>query len=239
MSTSHTTNALLAKPATSDRYWDIPLNANADFLDGISSIGRLLVTPAEVPSASLNVRVTSGSYVRGDGTAGTFAGVSSYTLPASSTVFLWLTDSGTLSSSSAFPTTAHVRLAHVVTSASSVQAVVDERAGPQTCGTGLGFVLKSGDTFTGTLSVVSSSTGNPALVVNPNVASIGFFGTTPSTQAPPVAPLVDNSSGTASGTMVDVGTTYSQALIDNNFATLTAKVNALISAMKRHGLMSS
>jgi hypothetical protein len=53
MSTSHTTNALLAKPAASDRYWDIPLNANADFLDGISSIGRLLVTPAEVPSASL------------------------------------------------------------------------------------------------------------------------------------------------------------------------------------------
>jgi hypothetical protein len=230
---------LLQKPATADRNWDVPINANADFLDGVSAIGRLVVTPTEVPSATLNVRVTTGSYVKADGTIGVFPGVASYALPASSTTYLWLTDPGALTASSAFPTTAHVRLAHVVTGPTTVQAVVDERVGPKTSGTGLGFVLKSGDTMTGTLSVVSAGSGSPALVVNPNGPAVGFFGVTPASQAASLAPLVDNSTGTASNAVADVGPTFSQVVIDGNFATLAAKVNALIAAMKLHGLMSS
>jgi hypothetical protein len=239
MAKTFTPNAFLQKPATADRNWDVPINANADFLDGVAAIGLLVVTPTEIPSATLNVRVTGGSYVKADGTVGVFPGVASYALPASLTAYLWLTDSGVLSASSAFPATAHVRLAHVVTGPASVQAVVDERVGSKTCGSGLGFVLKGGDTMTGTLSVVSAGSGTAALVVNPTGPAVGFFGAAPASQAAAVAPVVDNSTGTASNTLVDVGSTFSQAQIDANFATLAAKVNALIAAMKRHGLMSN
>jgi hypothetical protein len=236
---SYTSNALLTKPATAQRNWDIAVNANADSLDGMSAIGQLLVTPAEVPSATLNIRVTTGSYGKGDGTVGSYGGIAAFALPASSSTVLWLSDSGVLNSGAAFPTTAHVRLAQVVTGTSTVQTVVDQRLGPWTAGTGLGFVLKSGDSVTGALSVVSSSTGTAVFAADPNARCIGFFGTTPATQAPVLAPLTNNSNGSASSTIVDVGATFSQATIDNNFATLVTALNNVIATLKRHGLMSS
>lgn len=239
MATTFTANALLQKPSTADRFWDIPLNANADYLDGLAAVGRFAVTPTEQPSTSLNVRVTSGVYRKGDGTIGVFPGVASYALPASTRVALWLTDSGLLTSSATFPTTAHVRIATAVTGPASILSIVDERTGPQTCGTGLGFVLKSGDAISGTFSVVTSVGASPVFVVNADVATLGFFGVTPATQAPTLAPIVDNSTGAATSAIADVGSSYSQSTIDGNFATLAAKVNALIAALKRHGLMSS
>ena len=111
-----TANAFLFKPATAQRNWDAALNANADILDGMSAIGQLLVTTTEVPSASLNVRVTSGSYVKGDGTVGSYSGVATYALPPSTTTSVWLTDTAVLTTSATFPTTAHLPLAQVVTS---------------------------------------------------------------------------------------------------------------------------
>ena len=237
--TTFTTNALLQKPATADRYWDLPLNANADFLDGLAAIGRLIATPTEMPSTSLNVRMTSGTYLKGDGTIGVFPGVSTYALPASSTSALWLTNAGVLSSSASFPSTSHVRIATVITGSSSIVSIGDERVGPQACGSGLGFVLKTGDAMAGSFSVVTSANGNPVFVVNPDTSTLGFFGSTPATQAPVLPTVVDNSTGIATNTLLDVGPSYSQSAIDANFATLASKVNALIAAMKRHGLMSS
>ena len=96
--------------------------------------------------------------------------------------------------------------------------------------------------MTGTLTVAASGTTTPALVVNPaGTPSVGFFGVTPATQAASLAAIVDSTTGvvSATGTLADVGSSYSQAQIDANFATLGAKVNALIAALKRHGLMSS
>ena len=43
-------------------------------LDGMTAIGGLAVTPTEVPSATLNVRVSGGNYIKADGTIGSFAG---------------------------------------------------------------------------------------------------------------------------------------------------------------------
>jgi hypothetical protein len=207
VATSFSQNALLQKPGPADRNWHLPLNANVDLLDGVAAIGQLVVTPTEVPSATLNVRVTSGTYVKGDGTVGSFLGVASLALPASSTVYLWFTDAGTLSTSQAFPTTAHVRLAQVVTGPASVQSVVDQRVCTRTAGTGLGFVLKTGDTLSGPLSVVSPTGAGASLVVDPVGRAIGFFGVTPATQAAAIAPLVDSTNGTAANTIVDVGPT--------------------------------
>jgi hypothetical protein len=239
VATSYTTNALLQKPGTADRNWDIPLNANADLLDGLTAIGGLMVTVTEVPSATLNVQVSGGNYIKADGTIGSFAGISQYSLPASTTFDLWLTDAGILTGGTAFPTTAHVRLAQVVAGATSISSINDQRIQCKTAGTGLGFVLKSGDTISGPLTVATPATGTPVLSVDAVNRAVGFFGTAPAPQAASLAGLTDSSTGTASNTIVNVGSTYSQSLIDNNFASLAAKVNALIAAMKLHGLMSS
>lgn len=239
MATTYTQNACLQKPATSDRYWDVPLNANADFLDALSAIGSLIVSPAEFPSATLNVRVSAGFFIKGDGTIASFPGVASYALGASQTLQLWLTDAGVVSSGTSFPTTAHVRLASVVTGTSSIQSISDARVVTQSAGSGLGFVLKTGDSVAGTFSIVSPTTGSSMFIVNPSSSSLGFFGAMPATQASSVASLSDNSTGLAGNTIVDVGPTYSQSTLDNNFATLAAKVNALIATMKRFGLMSN
>jgi hypothetical protein len=218
VATTLTPNALLQKPATADRNWDVPLNANADFLDGVAAVGRLLVTPAELPSATLNVRVTAGTYAKSDGTVGSFAGISSYALTASTSTALWLTDAGQLSSGADFPAVAHVRLARVVSGAATVLSVSDERVVARTCA-GVG--------------------GSTTFQVDPVAHTVAFFGATPATQATAIVSLADGTTGTASNTVADVGPTYSQAQLDNNFAALTAKVNALIAALKRYGLLGN
>jgi hypothetical protein len=229
----------MSKPATCDRNWDIPLNANADFLDSMSSIGSLLVTPTEVPSASLNVRVTSGSYIQASGTVGTYSGVSIYGLPASSTQALWLTDSGVLSASGTFPTTPHVRLATVVTGVASVQSIVDDRIGLQSCCAGQSSAAGGSGGVATMPANVPVGPISTVLTIEPASSCLGFFGASPASQTPALAPLVDLTTGNVTNAVSLTGPTYSPAQIDGNFAALTAKVNALIAAMKRHGLMAS
>lgn len=238
MATTYTSNAALQKPATSDRNWDVPINQNADLLDGLTAIGGLAVTPTEQPSATLQVAVAPGNFIRLDGTIGNFGGSASFAIPASSTVDLWLTDSGVLSSGSSFPTTAHLRLAQVVSSPTSISQIIDQRVSYAIAGTGLGFVLKAGDTMNGILQVAVSSTATPLVVADPVNMLLGFFGASPASQAAPVAPLT-TSVGVASNTILDVGTTFSQSAINNNFTSLSAKVDALIATLQRHGLMGS
>ena len=242
MATSYTTNALLNKPAATDRHWDAPLNANADFLDGVSSIGKLLVTPAELPSATLNVRVTAGTYVKSDGTVAGYAGLPSYGVPASSTLYLWLTDAGVLAAGPAFPTTPHVRLAHVVSGASAVQGVTDERVVLRSMSAsgavGTSAAPVASGPVGGTFSVVANGSGRTAFFVDPDAPAVGFFGATPAGQAGPVGALVDQTGGTAADAIVGPGASYAPAELGNNFAALTAKVNALIGVLKRHGLMA-
>ena len=121
---------------------------------------------------------------------------------------------------------------------SSIAQVVDERVQCSVAGTGLGFVLKAGDTMTGPLTVASPGSGTPLVAADSVNRLIGFFGTVPASQAPALNPL-SGSPGTASDTLADVGGSFSQAVLNNNFASLSAKVDAVIAALKRHGLMGS
>jgi hypothetical protein len=239
VATTYTLNARLQKPATSDRDWDVPVNANADALDGMTAIGSLVVTTTETPSATLNLAVTPGNFVKSDGTVVSFAGALTHTIAASTSVCLWLTDSGVLTSGSSFPTSAHLRLAQVVSGATAILQIQDERIQCSVAGSGLGFVLKAGDTMTGPLTITTEATGSPLVVADPVNRLIGFFGATPALQATALIPLVSSSPGVASNTLVDVGTTFSQTVLNNNFASLAAKVDALIAALKLHGLMGS
>ncbi len=238
LATTYTTNTRLQKPATSDRNWDAPINANADALDAMTALGGLAVAATESPSATLHVGVAAGNFRKSDGTIVAFGGVPPYALPASSTTYLWLTDAGVLAAGSAFPTTAHLRLAHAVAGPTSILRVVDERVQCSVAGTALGFVLKGGDTMTGALTVASPASGTPLVVADPAKWLIGFFGAPPVSQAPALTPL-SGSPGAASDTIGDVGPSFSQGVLNNNFASLAAKVDAVIAALKRHGLMGS
>ena len=239
MATTYSTNARLQKPATSDRNWDVPINANVDALDGMSAIGGLVVTTTETPSATLNVAVSPGNFVNSCGLVVGFAGAAFLAIPASSTVAVWLTDAGVLSTGAAFPTSVHIRLAQVVSGPSSLIQVVDERIQCRVAGTGMGFLLKAGDTMTGTLTVASPSTGASQFVADPVNGLIGFFGVAPASQAASLVPLTSTSAGVASNSIADVGSTFSQSVLNNNFASVVSKVDALIATLKRHGLMGS
>lgn len=87
-----------------------------------------LVSAKENPSTSLNIKVAAGNWAdSGDATITNYAGTGSYTLGASTTTFVYLDSGGTLASStSSFPATS-THLATVITGASTVTSVQDNR----------------------------------------------------------------------------------------------------------------
>lgn len=129
MATVYTSNTKLGKPTLNDTGWDVPINANADALEALSPLAALNVSLAEVPSASLNVRVAAGTYRKADGTIVTYAGTASQAITTGTTKYLYLTDAGSLTVGSAWPTggTNHVRLAVVVAGASTITSITDAR----------------------------------------------------------------------------------------------------------------
>ena len=242
MATTYSANARLQKPGVTDRQWDLPINANTDAIDAMTAIGSLVVTTTETPSTALKVRVAAGTFIQADGTVGVFAGSNSLAVPGSSTTYLWLDGSGTLASGSAFPASAHLRLAHVVAGSNSVLQVVDERVQCKVAGAELSFVLKTGDTINGPLTVAAPNSGPitaTLLVADPTSQVLGFFGIAPATQTPALTPLRFPAGLSATDTLADVGGSFSQATLNNNFASLAVKVDALIAALQRHGLMAS
>ena len=54
-----------------------------------------------------------------------------------------------------------------------------------------------------------------------------------------IVSLTDNSGGTANDTLVAISGTYVQAEVANNFADVAAKVNAILVALRNHGLIAT
>jgi len=172
MSTVYTPNLQLGQPAAGDRTWNTPLNANCTALDALAPIGGLAVTLTEVPSASLNVRVSAGKYVQQDGTIGTYAGTASHAVAATATkvLYLDLTASGALTVAASFPSTAHVRLATVVTGSSTITSIADARVACTVIGSFLDGVNLTFGTTTGTQ--IGTAVGQ----------KLAFYGATPVVQ---------------------------------------------------------
>ncbi|MFO0892147.1 MAG: hypothetical protein U0790_23790 [Isosphaeraceae bacterium] len=180
MATIYTARTKLAKPGVADRQWNLPLNANADLLDGLAPLGGLCVTPAEIPSASLNVQVAPGTYRRPDGTVGTFAGSASTAVAAGQTTSLYLTPDGVLSAStSGYPPTAHVRLATIVAGPAAIQTVADDRV---TCGAvgtdALPFLPLAGGSLKDGSSVAFGTASGTRLGTSA-AQKLAFWGATP------------------------------------------------------------
>jgi hypothetical protein len=127
MSVSYTTNARLTKQAVGDRGWATALNSNSDTLEALTPVTALLVQPTGIPNTTLGITVAAGVFLDAARVLTSYAG-GSITLAASSTVYVWLTDAGVLSSGTAWPTaTNYVPLAVVVTGASTITSVTDAR----------------------------------------------------------------------------------------------------------------
>ena len=172
MSTTYTPNAKLAMPAIGDTGWAVPINANCAALDMLAAVGNLAVTTIEVPSASLNVAISPGSYIKQDGSIGTFPGAAPQPVAASTTqvLYLDLPNAGALAITAAYPTTPHVRLATVIAGASSISSIVDNRQCFHVVGSwadGVNISLGSG---------IGTQIGTAP------TQKLGFFGKLPTTQ---------------------------------------------------------
>jgi hypothetical protein len=225
-------------PQDTPEGWVEYVNVNWDTLSFVSAIGNLIVQPRDldanlVPN-SLYVKVSAGDYGQSTGPIASYAGNAGLALPANSTTCLWLTDAGVLTTGAAFPATVHVRLARVTTGPTRITAITDARVVTAARGTPGAYALRAGDTFTGTILVGLGGTFR----ADPVAGTVGFFGSPGATQAATVAALVDSSTGVVGNNIPNVGTAYDQTALNTIHASLTAKINALIAAIKRHGLMA-
>jgi hypothetical protein len=173
MANTYTANVQLAMPAPGDRTWNVPVNGNAQILDALAPVGALAVVTSEVPSATLNVNVAAGSYLRQDGTIGLHAAATSQPMTASSSNYLYLdlTNSGALTvSTSGFPATAHVRLAVVVAGSATITSITDARVAFSVIGSFTDGVNFTFGMATGTQIGTAAN------------QKLGFFGKTPVVQ---------------------------------------------------------
>jgi len=172
MSNSYTPNVGLAMPASGDRTWNVPVNGNCSTLDALTPVGSLAVITTEFPSASLNVHVAAGQFVKQDGTVGTFTGATSQAVTSSATRALYLdgTNSWALTVNTAYPATPHVRLATVVTGSSTITSIADNRQCFMVCGSIADGVNLTLGTVTGTQ--IGTATNQ----------KLGFYGATPVVQ---------------------------------------------------------
>lgn len=244
MATTYTSNLGLGKPALADRGWNTPINANADALDALAPIGALACTLAEVPSASLNVKVSAGTYQKADGTPGTYAGGTA-ALTASASNSIYLTNTGTLTvSTTGFPTTAHVRIATVTTGGTAVTAIVDARIAAMVVGTdALPYLPLAGGTMADG-SNVALGTGTGTKLGTASTQKLGLWGATPVVQPAGAAQvaLTDSTGGTASATLASIaaGGSYAQAdlvAIKNAIASLAALTGSLRTALVAAGVI--
>jgi len=126
MATTYTTKAKLRKPAKNDGSWNVPLNSNADVIDGMNPATALMATLNEIPSTSRTIAVAPGVYIKGDGTLGTYAG-GTLTLTASTTRYVYLDSSYTLTSATGWPGGLHTPIAVVVVGTTTITSITDSR----------------------------------------------------------------------------------------------------------------
>jgi hypothetical protein len=123
----------LGTPDLGDEGYADVLDANRAILESLAPLAALNVSPFEMPSGSLQVRVAPGRWRKSDGSTGSFAGAAALVLPASAVTAVWLAPDGTVASGLAYPAGAHVKLATVTTSATAVIGIADDRT---VCGEG-------------------------------------------------------------------------------------------------------
>lgn len=213
--------------------WHVEINTNASKVNEL--LKNLAVDFAEYPSASLNIKVGSGSFRKTDSTLVSYAGTSSFAMTAANTNYVYLDDAGTLAAStSGWPVTSHVKLATVVAGASTLTSVTDARVPWMSFGSSVGSYLSlGGGTLTGDLTfadginvVVNTSTGTK--IGSAATQKLGFWNATPVVQPSSAnqTALTDSTGGSvADATLADAAT--AATLTDNTGGSVSTTLAAL------------
>jgi hypothetical protein len=228
MATTYTINTKLGQPAVADRSWNVPINANTSLLDSLLPVGGLCVSPAEVPSASLNVQVAPGKYQKRNGTAMTFAGSPMTALGANQTSVLYLTDGGMLTTStSGYPSTSHVKLATVVTGATTVTSISDDRVVCFVVGTdALPYIPLAGGTLAeGANLVLGSAVGTQ--LGTATTQKLGVWGATPVARPSPYTQVYSTATKTLAAYSSIVETTVFTGIASGQAGSPYAQVSDL------------
>lgn len=88
------------------------------------------------------------------------------------------------------------------------------------------------------MAVIENLDNHAGELVNFIQAAQTVLGQSPAAQSA-IASLTDSTGGTADGTLADVTATPDQTIINNNFADLAAKVNAILAALRSIGLIAT
>lgn len=194
MPDTFSTSLNIRKPANNASGWDALVNDNFDLLDAI--LTPLIAATTEVPSTTLNVKVSAGSFRKSDGTIVDYAGTASQALTLSTTNYLYLTDAGALTvNTTGFPAaTFHVRLAIVTTDTTTVTAITYPRVLTTASGKNGNTVYLSllGGTFDDSGGVITVGTGttNGVKFGAGSTSKLGFYGVTPIVQPANTVELV-------------------------------------------------
>lgn len=216
MSTTYRNASNLRQPAYNDTGWNTVLDANFDDLDASPLYGGLCCSLKEVPSGSLNVKVSAGRYRKADGTLATYAGTASQALTASATNYVYLTDAGALTvSTSAWPAAFHVPLAVAVTGGSTVTTLTDSRVPLVSSGAALSTVFLSlAASDASGVVVVTTGTTNGVRIGSGISDKLGFWGATPG----PVPTVTGSRGGNAALASLLSGLAARGLIIDSSSA---------------------
>lgn len=252
MATQYTNRLQLPYWQPGDKNWTVQLAEIVAILDAIL-IGGLYVVPAEAlvtpgaVSASLNIGVTPGAYRKSDGTVIDYAGSSSFGLTASTTNYVFLSDTGTLTANTTgWPASFHVRLAEVLAGTSTLTTITPFRLSGVSAGVNNNtvYLALAGGTFSDGSGVVTVGTGttNGTMIGATAADKIGFNGKTPIAQPSGAAQaaLTNSTGGTATTTLNAVGATNASDVsgtINNNFASLWTLLDAIRTALVNRGHM--
>ncbi|WP_165251181.1 hypothetical protein [Paludisphaera soli] len=172
-------------PDFDERDWHLIVNAGIEAVEALTSLTSLHVTSHEVPSTTLSVDVAPGVYEKQDGTFGTYAGETGVAIPASSTRYLWLNSSGVLTQGAAWPSTAMIRLAVVVSGATTITSVSDARTPFRVAGMGTAAWLPLAGGTLDDGADIAVGTGSGTMIGTATGQKLGFYGAAPVVQQGP------------------------------------------------------
>lgn len=215
---------------------DWHLFANANIQKIAQFLGRLAVDFVEVPSASLNVKVSAGTYEAPDGQRVSYAGTASVAMTDAATNYVFLDASGDLTvNTSGWPGTAHLRLAEVVAAGGVVTAIYDRREPLRRFGAGAGaYLALGGGTLTGDVTLatgvdlVLATTGAGTAIGTGTTQLLAFHGATPVAQAASAdqGALTDSSTGSTANFVLANAATIA-ALTDDSGGSATTTIASL------------
>lgn len=156
-----------------DRNWDNTVARLVRALDAAQALGAFAVRPslldADGDPLGLTVAVSPGTFLNSTGQPVEFTG-SSVTVTSGATTYIWVGETGAISTGAVWPVASHLRVAIVTADADNVTAIVDARNPYRSLGSP---PLTSADQAAVALTNVgATNSGDVSGVINANFAAV-------------------------------------------------------------------